>query len=102
MNDLGGGLKGEALDGEAARPADVVVNEIKAMGGEAVANYDSVENGAVRVKKRMRRVCPECMGVKAVVKTCVDAFGKVDIVINKYAPAMPAVSMLSVCTAPVS
>lgn len=41
-----------------------MVNEIKAAGGQAVANYDSVEFG------------------DKIVKTAVDAFGKVDIVIN--------------------
>ena len=44
--------------------ADAVVDEIVEMGGEAVANYDSVENGA------------------AVVAAAVDAFGRLDIVIN--------------------
>jgi NAD(P)-dependent dehydrogenase (short-subunit alcohol dehydrogenase family) len=39
VNDLGGSLKGEGVD---VGPAQTVVNEIKAAGGEAVANTDSV------------------------------------------------------------
>jgi 3-hydroxyacyl-CoA dehydrogenase/3a,7a,12a-trihydroxy-5b-cholest-24-enoyl-CoA hydratase len=62
VNDLGGGFKGE--DAGSQRAADKVVEEIKAAGGKAVANYDSVENG------------------EAIVKTALDAFGRIDIVIN--------------------
>ena len=39
VNDLGGANDGS---GEDAAPAQQVVNEIKAMGGEAVANFDNV------------------------------------------------------------
>ena len=63
VNDLGGGLKGDA-GSAAVHPADAVVAQIKAAGGQAVANKDSVEHG------------------DKIVKTAVDAFGTVDIVIN--------------------
>ncbi|HRV37005.1 MAG: SDR family oxidoreductase [Desulfomonilia bacterium] len=64
INDLGGARDGVGSDSSAANK---VVEEIKALGGEAVPNYDnvaSVEGGA------------------NIVKTAVDAFGKVDILIN--------------------
>ena len=64
VNDLGGGMKGEAADGETERPADVVVAEISSAGGKAVANYDSVEQG------------------ENIIATAVEAFGRVDILIN--------------------
>ncbi|MFP4476125.1 MAG: SDR family NAD(P)-dependent oxidoreductase [Desulfatibacillaceae bacterium] len=65
VNDLGGSRDGSG--GGDATPAQKVCDEIKAFGGEAVPNYDNVAT-------------PE--GGEAVVKTAVDNFGKVDIVIN--------------------
>ena len=41
MNDLGGSFKGE---GQSARVADKVVEEIRAKGGKAVANYGKYFN----------------------------------------------------------
>ena len=64
VNDLGGTSDGQGNDTKAA---DKVVAEIKAAGGKAVANYDSVSSAA---------------GGENILKTAVDAFGKVDIVIN--------------------
>ena len=64
VNDLGGSVDGKGGDDTAAQK---VVDEIKANGGEAVPNYDSVSS-------------PE--GGENIVKTAVDAFGKVDVVIN--------------------
>jgi len=64
VNDLGGSVDGKGGSDAAAQK---VVDEIKAKGGEAVANYDSVSS-------------PE--GGAGVVKQAVDAFGKVDVVVN--------------------
>lgn len=64
INDLGGSVEGV---GAGSAMADKVVEEIRAAGGEAVANYDSVDN-------------PESAG--RMIKTALDAFGRIDIVIN--------------------
>jgi len=61
VNDLGGTFSGE---GASKKAADVVVDEIKSKGGEAVANYDSVEDG------------------EKIVKTAIDTWGRIDILIN--------------------
>lgn len=61
VNDLGGSTHGEGSD---SRTADKVVDEIKAAGGEAVANYDSVEFG------------------DKIVQTAIDTWGRIDIVVN--------------------
>jgi len=65
VNDLGGARDGSG-DGSAG-PADRVVDEIRALGGEAVATYDSVST-------------PQ--GGEAIVNKAVEAFGRVDILIN--------------------
>jgi NAD(P)-dependent dehydrogenase (short-subunit alcohol dehydrogenase family) len=64
VNDLGGNVEGTGADASAAQK---VVDEIRAAGGEAVANHDSVST-------------PE--GGEAIIQTAVDAYGRVDIVIN--------------------
>jgi len=64
VNDLGGARDGS---GTAKGPADSVVDEIKAGGGSAVANYDSVGTMA---------------GANNIVAAAVDAFGRVDILVN--------------------
>jgi NAD(P)-dependent dehydrogenase (short-subunit alcohol dehydrogenase family) len=64
VNDYGGSEVGIGSD---RKPADEAVDEIRRAGGEAVANYDSVASMA---------------GGQAIVKTALDAFGRVDIVVN--------------------
>ena len=64
VNDLGGAVDGT---GSSAGPAQKVVEEIEALGGAAVADTNSVAS-------------PE--GADAMVETALEAFGRVDIVIN--------------------
>jgi NAD(P)-dependent dehydrogenase (short-subunit alcohol dehydrogenase family) len=64
VNDLGVSITGETADGS---PAELVVAEIVAMGGRAVANHDSVA---------------EWSGACAMVKASVDTFGRIDAVVN--------------------
>ena len=64
VNDLGGSVDGT---GSGTTAAQAVVDEIAAAGGEAVASYDSVAT-------------PE--GGRAIVQTALDAWGRVDIIIN--------------------
>ncbi|BDD56048.1 bifunctional hydroxyacyl-CoA dehydrogenase/enoyl-CoA hydratase fox2 [Monascus purpureus] len=61
VNDLGSSHNGQ---GNSSKAADVVVSEIKAAGGKAVANYDSVEKG------------------DAIIDTAIKNFGRIDILIN--------------------
>ncbi len=61
VNDLGGGMHGQ---GQSQKAADVVVGEIEEAGGEATANYDSVEDG------------------DKIVQTAMDSYGRIDVVIN--------------------
>ncbi|MEE9612155.1 MAG: SDR family NAD(P)-dependent oxidoreductase, partial [Desulfatiglandales bacterium] len=65
VNDLGGARDGS--EEGSSSPADQVVEEIRALGGEAVASYDSVST---------------VEGGDAIVKKAIDAFGQVDILIN--------------------
>lgn len=64
VNDLGGTVDGT---GSSESAAQQVVDEIQAAGGVAVPSYDSV-------------AVPE--GGEAIVQTALDAFGRVDIVVN--------------------
>jgi NAD(P)-dependent dehydrogenase (short-subunit alcohol dehydrogenase family) len=64
VNDLGSSRDGTGANSSAA---DAVVEEIKKGGGKAVANYDSVAT---------------VQGGENIIKTAMDAFGRVDIVVN--------------------
>jgi NAD(P)-dependent dehydrogenase (short-subunit alcohol dehydrogenase family) len=64
VNDLGGSMDGVGGDNT---PAQKVCDEIKALGGEAVPNYDSVS---------------EWDSAQKIIKTAIDSFGKIDILIN--------------------
>jgi NAD(P)-dependent dehydrogenase (short-subunit alcohol dehydrogenase family) len=65
VNDPGSARDGAA--GEGDRPAQQVVDEIKAAGGEAVANFDS---------------CADWKAAENLVAQAVDAFGGLDILVN--------------------
>jgi NAD(P)-dependent dehydrogenase (short-subunit alcohol dehydrogenase family) len=64
VNDLGGNVDGSGGD---LSPAQQVVEEIKAMGGEAVANGDSVSSWE---------------GAQRLINTAVEAFGDLHVVVN--------------------
>lgn len=64
VNDLGVGLDGKGGD---AGPAQRVVDEIRAAGGEAVANTDSVVGAA---------------SANQIVQCALDTFGRIDAVVN--------------------
>jgi len=64
VNDVGGAGDGT---GAGTRMADNVVEEIRAIGGEVVPNYDSVAT---------------VQGGANIIKTAIDHFGRVDILIN--------------------
>ncbi|MFZ1889598.1 MAG: SDR family oxidoreductase [Candidatus Binataceae bacterium] len=64
VNDLGGHFDGT---GQSRSPAEDVVKEIRAAGGEAVANYESVT---------------DFKAAKRIVECAVDNFGKLSILVN--------------------
>ena len=65
VNDLGGAPDGSGKG--SSSPAQAVVGEIKKAGGEAVASYDNVATAK---------------GGENIVKTAINTFGRVDILIN--------------------
>lgn len=64
VNDVGGAVDGTGGD---LSPAEQVVAEIRALGGEAVANGDSVSSWE---------------GAQRMINTAVESFGRLDVVVN--------------------
>jgi NAD(P)-dependent dehydrogenase (short-subunit alcohol dehydrogenase family) len=64
VNDLGGGVDGTGAD---AGPAHDVVQEIKSMGGDAVANTDN---------------CADWEGGQRLVQTALETFGELHVLVN--------------------
>lgn len=64
VNDLGGSMEGEGAD---ARPAQSVVEEIVAAGGDAVADTNDVSTQ---------------VGGQAIIDAAIERYGRVDIVVN--------------------
>src|SRR5881398_2202761 len=64
INDLGGAIDGS---GDDRTPAEQVVDEIKAMGGEAVANADNVADWE---------------GGQRLINSAVEAFGDLHVLVN--------------------
>lgn len=67
VNDLGGSVDGSATGSGTGPAAEAVVEEIRAMGGTAVANGDSVASKE---------------GASRIIQDAVDAFGTVHILVN--------------------
>ena len=69
VNDIGVALNGDNLSADEApvAPADAVVAEIRAAGGMAVANFDSVATHA---------------SANAIIQCAMDEFGRIDGVVN--------------------
>jgi NAD(P)-dependent dehydrogenase (short-subunit alcohol dehydrogenase family) len=65
VNDLGGEMDGGGTP--TVGPALAVVDEIKAMGGEAVANGDDVSDWE---------------GAGRLIQTAIDSFGRIDVLVN--------------------
>ncbi len=64
VNDLGGGNDGEGVD---ATPAAEVAAEVRAMGGEAVANGDDIADWE---------------GAQRLINAAIETFGELDILVN--------------------
>jgi len=64
VNDLGGSIEGDGAD---IGPAQTVVEEIKAAGGEAVADTNDVSTPA---------------GGQAIIDSAINTFGRIDILVN--------------------
>jgi NAD(P)-dependent dehydrogenase (short-subunit alcohol dehydrogenase family) len=64
VNDLGGDTTGEGAD---LSPAQQTVEDIKAMGGEAVVNGDNVA---------------DFEGARRIIQTAIDSFGRLDTLVN--------------------
>ena len=64
VNDLGGEMDGS---GSSTGPSGEVVEEIRAMGGEAVANVDDISDWE---------------GAQRLINTAVESFGRLDVLVN--------------------
>ncbi len=64
INDLGGGNDGEGVD---ATPAAEVAAEVRAMGGEAIANGDDIADWE---------------GAQRLINAAIETFGELDILVN--------------------
>jgi NAD(P)-dependent dehydrogenase (short-subunit alcohol dehydrogenase family) len=64
INDLGGSLDGSGAD---ASPAQQVANEIRAKGGEAVADNNDVS---------------DWNGAKSMIDSAIESFGRLDVLVN--------------------
>lgn len=62
VNDLGGSVHGM---GASSKPADMVVDQIRSLGGNAIADHHNVSTEGEKI-----------------IKTAIDTYGRIDILIN--------------------